>query len=252
VAAGQLKHALGIPIPNSASFLSSLSFIFKSFGQINYYELSIALITLICGMTLKTLRPKWPGLLMALIVGSLVSIFLNGDTHGVRLLGKLPAHIPPLSVPDFSLNTIRNLAPGALAISLLGLLEALSIARSIAVQSNQHINGNQEFVGQGLSNILGSFFSAYASSGSFTRSGINYDSGAVTPLASIFSAIFLAVIIILVAPLAAWLPLSAMGGVILIVAFKLIDFHHIGEILKSSRYTRLTVFRCRQSCLGDY
>jgi SulP family sulfate permease len=241
VATGQLKHALGIPIPNSASFLASLSFIIKSSGQINYYEMSIALITLICGMTLKTLRPKWPGLLMALIIGSLVSIVLNGDANGVRLLGKLPAHLPPLSAPDFSLNTIRNLAPGALAISLLGLLEALSIARSVAVQSNQHINGNQEFVGQGLSNILGSFFSAYASSGSFTRSGINYDSGAVTPMASIFSAVFLAIIILLIAPLTAWLPLPAMGGVILIVAFKLIDFHHIGEIVKSSRSESLVL-----------
>ena len=241
VATGQLKHALGIPIPDGASFLSSWSFIFKSSGQINYYEMSVALITLICGMTLKTLRPKWPGLLIALVMGSLVSIVLNGDAHGVRLLGKLSAHLPPLSAPDFTLNTIRNLAPGALAISLLGLLEALSIARSIAVQSNQHINGNQEFVGQGLSNIFGSFFSAYASSGSFTRSGVNYDSGAVTPMASIFSAIFLAIIILLIAPLTVWLPLPAMGGVILIVAFKLIDFHHIGEIVKSSRSESLVL-----------
>ena len=245
VATGQLKHALGISMPNGLSFLSSWIFMFNSSGQINYYELTIALVTLISGVGLKAIRPKWPGLLMALIIGSLVSFVLNGDAHGVRLLGRLPGHLPPLSRPGFSLDTIRVLAPGALAIALLGLLEALSIARSIAVQSNQHINGNQEFIGQGLSNIFGSFFSAYASSGSFTRSGVNYDTGAVTPLASIFSALFLMITIVLIAPLTAWLPLPAMGGVILVVAFKLIDYRHIREILISSRsesFVLLTTF----------
>jgi SulP family sulfate permease len=241
VATGQLKHALGISMPNGLSFLSSWVYMFSSSSQINYYELTIALVTLVSGITLKAIRPKWPGLLMALIIGSLVSLILNGDIHGVRLLGKLPGRLPPLSWPSFNLDTIRMLAPGALAIALLGLLEALSIARSIAVQSNQHINGNQEFIGQGLSNIFGSFFSAYASSGSFTRSGVNYDTGAVTPLASIFSAVFLMITIVLIAPLTAWLPLPAMGGVIIVVAFKLIDFRHIREILISSRSESLVL-----------
>jgi SulP family sulfate permease len=241
IATGQLKHALGIAIPSGSSFLTSWVFILKSPEQTNFYELSIALVTLICAAVLKTYRPKWPGLLTALIVGSLVSIALNGQAHGVRLLGQIPGRLPPLSSPDFSLDTIRMLAPGALAIALLGLIEALSIARSITVQSKQHIDGNQEFVGQGLSNIAGSFFSAYASSGSFTRSGVNYDAGAVTPLASIFSALFLTVIVVLVAPLTAWLPLPAMGGVILVVAFKLIDVKHIREILKSSKADSLVL-----------
>lgn len=241
VATGQLKHALGLHVPSGASFVTSWTYILKSVGDTNYYELAIAVVTLISAVTIKTLKPKWPGLLAALIIGSLTSIALNGEANGVRLLGELPARLPPLSSPDFSLDTIRVLAPGALAIALLGLLEALSIARSITVFSNQHINGNQEFIGQGLSNIFGSFFSSYASSGSFTRSGVNYDSGARTPLASIFSAIVLAGIVLLIAPLTAWLPLPAMGGVILVVAFKLIDVHHIREILKSSRSDSLVL-----------
>ena len=241
IATGQLKHALGIPIPSGSSFWTSWTVIVHSTGQTNMYELAVALTTLTCGAVLKTWRPRWPGLLLALILGSLVSLGLDGAGHGVRLLGRLPAQLPPLSAPDFTLDTIRLLAPGALAIALLGLIEALSIARSISAFSNQHINGNQEFIGQGLSNIVGSFFSSYASSGSFTRSGINYDAGAVTPLASIFSALFLAVIIVLVAPLTAWLPLPAMGGVILVVAFKLIDVRHIREILKSSKADSLVL-----------
>ncbi len=241
IATGQLKHALGIPIPPGSSFLTSWIFIFKEFHLFNPFEMTVAMVTLICAAVLKTYRPRWPGLLIALIIGSVVSIAIDGSSNGVRLLGKLPAALPALSAPDFSPDTLRLLAPGAMAIALLGLIEALSIARSIAVLSGQHINGNQEFIGQGLSNMTGSFFSAYASSGSFTRSGLNYESGAVTPLAAVFSALFLSIILLLIAPLTAWLPLPAMGGVILVVAFRLIDVHHIREILKSSRSESLVL-----------
>jgi SulP family sulfate permease len=234
IATSQLKHALGIPIPSGSSFVTSWLFIFNASGQTNLYELSVALVTLICAALFKTYRPRWPGLLIALVVGSLFSLAIDGGGHGVRLLGRLPATLPPLSAPDLSLDSLRTLAPGALAIALLGLIEALSIARSVCTRSNQHINGNQEFIGQGLSNMAGSFFSAYASSGSFTRSGLNYDAGAVTPVASIVSALCLAGVVLLIAPMTAWLPLPAMGGVILVVAFKLIDVRHIREIVKSS------------------
>jgi SulP family sulfate permease len=241
IATGQMKYALGIEIPNGSSLLASWSIIINSASQINGYELAVALVTLVCGVGLKAYRSRWPSFLIALIVGSLFAFLIHGNDHGVRVLGSLEGRLPPLSMPDLSLDTIRMLGPGALAIALLGLIEASSIARAITVQSKQHIDGNQEFIGQGLSNIVGSFFSGYASSGSFTRSGVNYESGAVTPMSSIFSAFFLTAIILLIAPLTAWLPLSAMGAIILVVAFKLIDVLHIREILKSSRSESLVL-----------
>ena len=127
------------------------------------------------------------------------------------------------------------LAPEAFAVALLGLIEAVSISRSVATRSNQNIDANQEFIGQGMSNVVGSFFSSYAGSGSFTRSGINYAAGARTPASAIFAALILMVIVLLIAPLTAYLPIAAMGGVILIVAYNLIDFHHIRDILRYSR-----------------
>jgi SulP family sulfate permease len=146
----------------------------------------------------------------------------------------MPAHLPPLSLPDFSFDIIRELAPKGLAVALLGLIEALSIARSISMKSRQQIDGNQEFIGQGLSNILGSFFSSYAGSGSFTRSGINYQAGAMTPLSAVFSAFILAMLLLLIAPLTAYLPIAAMGGIILLVAYNLIDITHIRSIIRTS------------------
>ncbi|MGQ9862786.1 MAG: SulP family inorganic anion transporter, partial [Thiobacillaceae bacterium] len=160
---------------------------------------------------------------------------LGGGTTGIRTVGALPAGLPPLSLPDFSAHTIRDLAFPALIITLLALTEAVSISRAIASRSEQRINGNQEFIGQGLSNIFGAFFSAYASSGSFNRSGVNYEAGARTPLAAVFSAVFLVVVLLLVAPLAAYLPTASMAAILFLVAWGLIDFHHIRSIWQTSK-----------------
>ena len=93
-----------------------------------------------------------------MVVGSLLAFILGADAHHISLVGEIPAHLPPLSSPDFSISTIRMLAPEAFAVALLGLIEAVSISRSVASKSNQRINANQEFIGQGLSNMAGSFF----------------------------------------------------------------------------------------------
>lgn len=125
---------------------------------------------------------------------------------------------------------------------MLALTEAVSIARAIAVRSEQRIDGNQEFIGQGLSNIVGAFFSAYASSGSFNRSGVNYEAGARTPMASVFASLFLLVVLLAVAPLAAYLPTAAMAGILFLVAWGLIDFHHIRHIWHTSKAESAILF----------
>ena len=235
IASSQIKHLFGLHLPTGISFLGVWKDILGEIHQVNPYVVSVAVLTLACAAFFKALRPRWPGMLFALLIGSLTSLILGGESHGVQLMGRLPAHLPPLSLPVFSVDTLRELAPKALAVALLGLIEALSIARSISTYSRQQIDGNQEFIGQGLSNIVGSFFSSYAGSGSFTRSGLNYYAGAMTPLSAVFAAVFLALILLLIAPLTAYLPIPAMAGVILLVAYNLIDYHHIQSILRTSK-----------------
>lgn len=235
IATSQLKHFFGVEIPAGESFLHTWYDLFRAFDSINPYAVMIAGASLLIGVVMMIYKPRWPGLLFAMIVGSLLAIAVGAESRAISLVGELPRSLPPLSLPDFSLGAIRQLGSGALAVALLGLVEAVSIARSVALKSGQHIDGNQEFIGQGLANITGSFFSSYASSGSFTRSGINYTAGGRTPLSGIFAAITLAAILLLVAPLAAYLPIPAMAGILLIVAWRLIDFHHIRNIVQVSR-----------------
>ncbi len=235
IASSQIGHFFGLVLPKSASFLSTWVDLMHALPSINPYVAAVGGTTLVVAAAIKTWRPRAPALLAAMVVGSVLSVLLDGESHGMRLVGALPDRLPPLSLPIISLGAIHDLVPGAMAVAMLGLAEAVSIARAVAVRSNQTIDNSQEFIGQGLANIAGSFFSAYAASGSFTRTGVNYEAGAKTPLAAVLSALFLALILLLVAPLTAYLPLASMAGVILLVAWHLIDFSCIRRIMRTDR-----------------
>ena len=235
IASSQMRHITGIDIPKGESFLHTWIDLIQNAGSTNGYLLVIAIATLLTSILAKRFLPKLPNLLVGMVVGSLLALAFQQFTDSIRLVGEIPAHLPPLSRPVFTLDTLRTLAPEAFAVALLGLIEAVSISRAVATKSNQRINANQEFIGQGLSNMVGSFFSSYAGSGSFTRSGLNYSAGARTPLSAIFAALFLMLIVLLIAPLTAYLPIAAMGGVILLVAYNLVDFHHIRQVLRFSK-----------------
>jgi SulP family sulfate permease len=235
IATSQIKHYLGVSIPAGESFLETWVDLYHQATVINPYVTGVATLTLVVAVAFMKWRPRWPGMLIAMVAGSALALALGGDQHGIGLVGEIPRQLPPLSAPDFSLKAIKNMGGAALAIAMLGLVEAVSIARSIASRSGQRIDGNQEFIGQGMANVVGSFFSSYASSGSFTRSGLNYATGAVTPMSAVFAALSLAAIVLLIAPYAAYLPKAAMAGILLVVAYRLIDVHHIRTILRASR-----------------
>jgi len=235
IGTSQISNFLGIPGSKRHAFIHVWADLARHLADINPIVLTIAATTLLFALLFRRFLPKLPGMLFAMVIGSLLSLLLHGREHGVRLVGSLPSHLPPLSVPDLSTANIRTLAPAALAVAMLGLAEAVSIARAVATRSHQRIDSNQEFVGQGLANIIGSFFSSYASSGSFTRTGVNFDAGAKTPLAAVFAAVALTLILLLIAPLTAYLPIPAMAGVLVLVAWNLIDFHHIAGIVRTSR-----------------
>ncbi len=234
IGTSQLKYVLGMDVPRGESFLHTWTEMFRQVGDINYYIVAVAAATMLVAILTRKFLPKMPYLLFGMVAGGLFSLLIDGEGHGVKLVGAIPRDLPPLSSPSFSFETIKKLIPDAFAIALLGLVEAVSIARSVASKSKQQIDGSQEFIGQGLSNIVGSFFSSYAGSGSFTRSGINYDAGAKTPLSGIFATIFLLLIVLLIAPVTAYLPIASMGASILLVAYNLVDFHHIKQIFKIS------------------
>lgn len=237
----QLPGFIGKSLPRPDELFEFAKELWRVVPHLNPYVLAVSITTLAVAVVVKRYRPTWPNYLIALIMGSVLAsafdylsnAFGNGDT-GLAFVQAIESGVPPMAVPEMSFSIIRDLSQGAFALALIGLLEAVSIARALSLQSHQSLNSNQEIIGQGLSNIGGSFFSAYMGSGSFTRSSLNLESGAKTPLAAILAALFLLVILLMVSPLIAYIPIPAMSGLIMLVAWKLIDVKEIRHILTTS------------------
>jgi SulP family sulfate permease len=223
IAASQVKNFFGVSIPRGVATHEVLLALGRQIGDINPYITAVALATMLASAVVRHWVPRLPHLIAAMLTGSVTAAALNqafggAERTGIATIGALKVGLPPLSLPDFAPATIEKLVPIAIALGLLGLTDAVSIARAVAPRSGQRIDGNQEFIGQGLSNLAGAFFSGYASSGSFNLSGLNYAAGAKTPLAAMFSALFLLVIVLFLAPLAKYLPIAAMAGILFVVA----------------------------------
>ncbi|HSO82338.1 SulP family inorganic anion transporter [Thiocapsa sp.] len=239
IAAKQLKHFFGIEMDSGGHLHDILIQFGRHVLEISPATTLVAVSTLLIGIAFKRWLPKIPYMIAAMLGGSLVAVgldaWLGNEVTGIATVGALPAGFPPLSAPDLTFDHIKELAPTALAVTLFALTEAVSIGRSLAARGGYRIDGNQEFIGQGLSNIAGSFFSAYVATGSFNRSGVNYAAGARTPLAAIFAGVLLIGIVPVVAPYASYLPTAAMAGLLFLVAWGLVDFKEIGHILKASK-----------------
>ncbi|EGW36696.1 SulP family inorganic anion transporter, partial [Desulfosporosinus sp. OT] len=189
IALGQLNTILSISIKNSAqmSTMEKLYYVITHIGQTNLYALGLGLMTMAIILICKRVNKNLPGALIGIIVPISLILLFELDKKGVKLTGTIPSSLPPFQMVQFSLSSIQNVFSGALAIAVIGLVEAISISKSIASTSRQKINANQEFIGQGIANTVSSFFQCFPSSGSFTRSAINYHNGAVSRLSGILS-----------------------------------------------------------------
>lgn len=237
IAFKQLKHVFAIDVPQGSTILQTLKYIGANISSTNWDVFIVAMSTLGIALLIKYLIKPLSRyhMLIAMVAGSVIAIMLGGEAVGITTVGEVPSNLPPFRIPDLNYENVSKLSSGAFVLALLGLIEAVAIARAIALSTHQRINGNQEFIGQGLSNLIASFFSSYAGSGSFTRSGVNHQAGAKTPLSAIFAAFFLMFVLLFLAKYAAFLPKAAMGGIILLVGYNLIDFHHIKQVMRTSK-----------------
>ena len=241
ILASQLRNFFGMPLPHGGSFFETVQAFGEGLvrGEINLAVTTVGSFTVVLALATRRYYPRIPYMVVAAFGGSifaaLLSYFLGERFGAVPTIGALSGALPPMSAPSFTLGSIRQSLPIALGMTILGLTEALSIARAVAVRAGQRIDSNQEFVGQGLSNVCGAFFSAYPSSGSFNRTGANFEAGALTPLATVFASGLLMLIVLMIAPLAAHLPIAVMAAILFLVGYALIDYRHILHIERTSQ-----------------
>jgi SulP family sulfate permease len=159
----------------------------------------------------------------------------------VKVVGEIPAKLPAFQLPRVDAVQVRRLAPSALAIATLGLLEAIAMAKGIAAQTRQKLDINQQCLSEGLANLSGSFFQCMPGSGSLTRSAINQQAGAVTQWSGVVSAVFVAAIVLLFAPWARFIPRSALAGILIVSSWRMVDRHALVYHLRATRFDAVIV-----------
>lgn len=233
IAIKQLHPLLGLESGGSGT-IGTVTNVVTEISQTHVPTAVVGIGTMIFIIVMRRINPRLPTPLLAMVVASLVVYLLHLDEQNVAVIGQLPATLPPLAdLPLLNLDLISRLSAGALAVGAIGLVETAAIARSISAQTGQRLDSNQEFVGQGMANILMGLFSGYAGAGSFSRTAVNFKAGARTPMAALFSGIFMLIAMFTLAPLAAYLPISALSGVLILTAYGMIDREEIRRIWRS-------------------
>jgi SulP family sulfate permease len=233
IANSQLGPLLGLALPRGLPVAENVAAAGRALGQLQPLALLAGAATIVLAIVARPLNRIVPAMLVAVVGGTLVAqgaAALWSAAPPLPTVSALPGALPPLSLPDLTPDTLRSLFGATLVMTLLALTEASAIARSVARARGDRLDGNQEFIGQGLANLAGSFFSAYPASGSFNRSGVNAASGARTPVSAISAALFLVLILSFVGPLARFLPLAVISGLLMVVAWGLIDRREIAHL----------------------
>lgn len=177
-----------------------------------------------------------PDLLLVVVAAAWLVGAMRLDAIGVKVVGEIPAKLPSFALPRFDLDSMHRMSDGALALAVLGLLEAVAMAKAIAAQTRQKLDINQQCVSEGVANLAGSFFQCFPGSGSLTRSSINQQAGAATQWSGVVSAIAVALIVLLFAPYARFVPRAALAGILMVSAYKMVDWKGFFYHLRATRF----------------
>ncbi|TDI85094.1 MAG: SulP family inorganic anion transporter [Caldithrix sp.] len=238
----QVPNLLGLPQSSGLTFLNNISGIGENIARVDTAAIFIGVGTVLLVLTINRLSPKSPAgipyipsyLLALLAAAGLVVLFGLMD-KGIVVVGNIPAKLPPLSAPALDLTTINLLAASALALTVISISETIASAKSIGSLAGDKIDANQELVGQGLAKIAVAFFSGMPVSGSFTRTALNFRAGAQTRFAAVFSGILLFIIVIIFSPIARYIPVAALAGVIMVLVTNMVNWDHVVITLKTTK-----------------
>lgn len=214
-----------------------LRYVATHLGQVHPGALTVGMVTLLVASAVRRLNRDWPFMLVGLVAGAGAAFFLNraGAAWSVGLIGVVPSPLPPLRIPQVDWLRVPDLLGLGVALSIVALGQSVSVAKTVAVRSGQRIDPSREFVGQGLSNLVGGFFSSYVSCGSLNRSLPNFEAGARTPLAAVWAAVWLVGLVAVSASLLAYIPMAAIAGLLVLTAWSLFDIRRWRRLARLNR-----------------
>ena len=235
-----LSDLFGLAAPEQHGSAALLAHLVSHLGGFATAAVAVGGVTLAVVVVVKRALPRWPAMLVGLLAGTALAWLLNRGgfepTWGrVAVIGAIPPIWPRFHWPAVAPGSLPELLSIAFALTIVALGQSISIAKAVAARSGQHIDANREFRGQGLSNIVGGFFSSYVSCGSLNRSLPNLEAGARTPLAAVFASIWLLLLVASTAPLLALIPLPAIAALLVVVARSLLDVPGWQRLWRHSR-----------------
>lgn len=258
IAAGQIKNLIGVSVPESESmtFVHTLGATLGHWSETNYAALAIGLLTAAIMVVARRVSQRLPRALIAVIAASAASYLLGwanpdaprhvtvlrdigGGVQGSLDLFRIPLYLRP---SHFDWDLFSGLTPGALALGLMGLVQASSSARAVSARSGQRVNYSREFAAQGLTNMAGSFFQNFAADGSFTRTALCWQSGGRTRMAPAFSGIFTAVALVCMAPFINLIAKASLAGMLMVIALSMVERGRLLHALRAGLNSRIVMF----------
>ncbi len=237
IGTSQLGKLFGVSVEKAPHHYETVYHTVQAAMQHTHFPtLGIAVLSIGLMLGIKKWRPTLPAVLIAVVVTTLLSIFTGFAENGGAIVGEIPKGLPGISFPSFNFDIIMQLATSAIVISLVGFMEAISIAKAMAARTRQRLDANQELVGQGLSNITSGLFGAYPVSGSFSRSAVNIDAGAVTGFSSIVTGIVVGITLLFLTPLLYHLPQATLASVIIMAVIGLVKLEPIKHAWQAEKH----------------
>lgn len=232
----QLKHLTGINIGRNNKIQHLVVDAAQHLQEIHWITFSIGILSIITLVLFKKYFKKIPAALVIVVISILVVKFLHLEQYGVKIVGKIPEGLPSFRMPHFDKKILIDLFPIALTLSFIAFLEAISVAKAIEIKHNDYkVVPNQELIALGMSNIIGSFFQTYPSTGGFSRTAVNDQAAAKTPLAAIISALVVGLTLLFLTPAFYYLPKAVLAAIIMVAVFGLLDFSVPKQLLQYAK-----------------
>ncbi len=255
IIATQLPHFMGLTMSRHEYLFPILLELLRGLTSIHILTFAVGVVAFSIIYIMKRYKPNLPAGIVALVSTSVAVVLFQLNEHGVAVVGKIPMGLPGLHVPLMDFHTISSLIGPAVVIALVSFAETYSVGKAISARTKQRVNVDQEFVGQGLANLIGSFAQCYPVSGSFSRTAINYAVGAKTGMSSVVSSLIVVFALLFLTPLFTYIPRAALAALVISAVLFLFHPKEVFVLWKMNRHdgiVAVTVFVLALLTKPDY
>jgi sulfate permease, SulP family len=235
IGVSQLGNLLGLDLAGTKQVHEILLSVIQNFGEVEIYTAMMGVGSVAVIMLLKKWKKTFPSALLVVVAGTVVTAIFNLHTTGVSIVGEVPQGLPSFQLPGLDFTDIQAILPIVLVIALVSYMESIAVAKAVANKRGYKVDANQELVALGSANIGGALFQSFPTTGGFSRTAVNDQSGAKSTVASIITAGLIAVTVLFLTPLFYYLPNAVLAAIIMVAVAGLFDSKEMSFLWKTDR-----------------